>query len=109
MYTATASPYLGRSDRRARTADATLNWNVSLRKGIQLKPRPISVAVTVGLVPQMHQSITIQILGELRSYEQSQSSTILYYLSLPRSDLILKSSEEIEKFDNDFWPIYSYK
>ena len=32
MYTATASPYLGRSDRRARTADATLNWNVSLRK-----------------------------------------------------------------------------
>ena len=30
MYTATASPYLGRSDRRARTADATLNWNVNI-------------------------------------------------------------------------------
>jgi hypothetical protein len=28
MYTATASPYFDRSDRRARTADATLNWNV---------------------------------------------------------------------------------
>ena len=72
MYTATASPYFDRSDRRARTADAPYIFD----SWIQLKPRPISAAVAVGLVPQMHQSVTIRILGELRSYEQSQSSTI---------------------------------
>jgi hypothetical protein len=83
---ATASP-----DTTQPLTHTPLNENQFFDECIQLQPHPLS-----GSHLQLPHSTEIQIFGELRSYEYSQSSTIMYHLSLLRSDLILKSSEETQ-------------